>query len=52
VFLLPTPPKGFAMTPRTDSTVHRILASVRRAWADMDRASRLLVEQSTDPRHR
>jgi hypothetical protein len=30
------------MTPRTDSVLHRALASVRRTWADMERAHEVM----------
>jgi hypothetical protein len=32
------------MATHTDSRISRALTSIRRAWADMDRASRLVVD--------
>ncbi len=40
------------MTPTTDSGFRRVLASVKRALADMDHAQRRLIEIRTGVRQR
>lgn len=39
------------MTAHTTSPLQRTLASVRRIWSDLDRASRLLVEVPRNDRY-
>jgi hypothetical protein len=40
------------MTHRTNSALHRALASIRRTWADMDRIQRAKLELEPTPRRR
>ncbi len=44
-------PKGALMTKHTDSMMRRVLNSLRRTYADIDHASRLLMDANPDRRH-